>query len=88
MEVRSLWVQTPVAQQLGLRDGQIIQAVAEVRDQRVRLWLHDPTRPIRFSAIVAWAAFEIPKSGPRYRAGLEFVDASQDLLRRFIDANT
>jgi hypothetical protein len=34
-------VQTPVAQQLGLRDGQIVQATAEVRDQRVRLWLKD-----------------------------------------------
>ena len=41
MDARPLWVQTPVAQQLGLRDGQIIQAVAEVRDQRVRLWLKD-----------------------------------------------
>jgi len=41
LEARSLWVQTPVAQQLGLRDGQIVQAVAEVRDQRVRLWLKD-----------------------------------------------
>lgn len=41
MDARSLWVQTPLAQQLGLRDGQIIQAVAEVRDQRVRLWLKD-----------------------------------------------
>ena len=41
MDARNLWVQTPVAQQLGLRDGQIIQAVAEVRDQRVRLWLKD-----------------------------------------------
>ncbi len=40
-ETRNLWVQTPVAQQLGLRDGQIVQAVAEVRDQRVRLWLKD-----------------------------------------------
>ena len=40
-EMRNLWVQTPVAQQLGLRDGQIVQAVAEVRDQRVRLWLKD-----------------------------------------------
>ena len=34
-------LQTPVAQQLGLRDGQIVQATAEVRDQRVRLWLKD-----------------------------------------------
>jgi hypothetical protein len=41
MDARNLWVQTPVAQQLGLRDGQIVQAVAEVRDQRVRLWLKD-----------------------------------------------
>jgi hypothetical protein len=41
LESRNLWVQTPVAQQLGLRDGQIVQAVAEVRDQRVRLWLKD-----------------------------------------------
>ena len=41
MDARPLWVQTPVAQQLGLRDGQIVQAVAEVRDQRIRLWLKD-----------------------------------------------
>lgn len=40
-ENRTVWVQTPVAQQLGLRDGQIVQATAEVRDQRVRLWLKD-----------------------------------------------
>jgi hypothetical protein len=40
-ENRTVSVQTPVAQQLGLRDGQIVQATAEVRDQRVRLWLKD-----------------------------------------------
>lgn len=40
-ENRTVWVQTPVAQQLGLRDGQIVQANVEVRDQRVRLWLKD-----------------------------------------------
>ena len=40
-ETRPMWVQTQVAQQLGLRDGQIVQAVVEVRDQRVRLWLKD-----------------------------------------------
>jgi hypothetical protein len=36
-----MWVQTLVAQQLGLRDGQIVQGLAEVRDQRVRLWVRD-----------------------------------------------
>jgi hypothetical protein len=40
-ESRPMWVQTQVAQHLGLRDGQIVQAVAEVRDQRVRLWVKD-----------------------------------------------
>jgi hypothetical protein len=40
-ENRTVWVQTPVAQQLGLRDGQIVQANVEVRDQRVRLWVKD-----------------------------------------------
>jgi anaerobic selenocysteine-containing dehydrogenase len=40
-ENRPVWVQTPVAQQLGLRDGQIVQATVEVRDQRVRLWVKD-----------------------------------------------
>ena len=41
VENRAFWVQTPVAQQLGLRDGQIVQATAEVHDQRVRLWVKD-----------------------------------------------
>jgi len=41
VENRTVWVQTPVAQQLGLRDGQIVQASVEVRDQRVRLWVKD-----------------------------------------------
>jgi hypothetical protein len=40
-ENRTVWVQTPVAQQLGLRDGQIVQATVEVRDQKVRLWVKD-----------------------------------------------
>lgn len=41
LDTRGQWVQTPVAQQLGLRDGQIVQATAEIRDQRVRLWVKD-----------------------------------------------
>ena len=35
VDARPLWVQTPVAQQLGLRDGQIVQAVCGYK----RLWL-------------------------------------------------
>ncbi len=55
--------------------------------QRLRLSLPESTRPIRISAVVAWAAFEIPASGPRYRAGIDFLDADPDALAAFIDLN-
>lgn len=67
--------------------AQVVSPSVLKPNQRVRLWLHDPQRPIRFSGSVAWAAFEIPTTGPRYRAGIEFVDASPDVMSRFIDAN-
>ncbi len=44
-------------------------------NQRIRVTLPDSGRPIRVAAGVAWASFEMPKGGPRYRAGLEFFDA-------------
>jgi hypothetical protein len=56
-------------------------------NQRIRMSLpHDP-RPIRFSAGVAWAAFEMPKDKPtpQYRAGIEFFDADADAVLKFID---
>ena len=56
-------------------------------NQRVRLSLPDSTRPIRMGAGVAWSAFEIPKTGPRYRAGIEFFDADPPAMERFISAN-
>jgi hypothetical protein len=56
-------------------------------NQRVRLSLPDTARPIRVGAGVAWSAFEIPKSGPRYRAGIEFYDADPPSMERFIKAN-
>jgi hypothetical protein len=56
-------------------------------NQRLRMSLPDAARPIRFSAGVAWAAFEMPKTGPRYRAGIEFFDADREAVGRFIDAN-
>jgi hypothetical protein len=56
-------------------------------NQRVRMSLPDPVRPLRFGAGVAWAAFELLKTGPRYRAGLEFFDADAAAVQKFIDAN-
>jgi hypothetical protein len=39
---------------------------------------------VRFNASVAWASFEIPpRSDPRYRAGLEFLDADQGAVGAF-----
>jgi hypothetical protein len=72
---------------VSLRGAQVVSQSVLKPNQRVRMWLHDPTRPIRFTGLVAWATFEIPATGPRYRAGIEFVDASPDMLARFIEAN-
>ncbi|MEY2780771.1 MAG: hypothetical protein RL307_475 [Pseudomonadota bacterium] len=38
-EVKPLWIEAPVAQQLGLSDGQVVQALVEARGGPVRLWL-------------------------------------------------
>ena len=57
-------------------------------NQRVRMSLVDTARPIRFNGIVAWATFEMPKEGPRYRAGISFYDAAPDAVTRFIDGIT
>jgi hypothetical protein len=56
-------------------------------NQRVRLSFIESARPVRFSAGVAWSAFELPKGDPRYRAGIEFFDADPDSVRRFCDTN-
>jgi hypothetical protein len=56
-------------------------------NQRVRMSLPQEPRPIRFSAGVAWAAFEMPKGkpAPHYKAGIEFFDADADAVLKFID---
>jgi hypothetical protein len=67
--------------------AQVLSVTTLRPNQRLRMSLPDSTRPIRFSAGVAWAAFEMPKGGPRYRAGIEFYDAEAAAVTRFIDAN-
>ena len=57
-------------------------------NQHVRMSLVDAARPIRFNGVVAWAAFEMPKEGPRYRAGVNFFDAAPDMVARFIESIT
>jgi hypothetical protein len=67
--------------------AQVLSATTLRPNQRLRMSLPDSSRPIRFNAGVAWAAFEMPKGGPRYRAGIEFYDAEAEAVGRFIDAN-
>ena len=53
-------------------------------NQRVRMTLADDSGQVRFSAEVAWASYEIPpKSGPRYRAGIAFLDADAAAVDAF-----
>lgn len=52
-------------------------------EQRIRMTLSDDTGVVRLTASVAWVRFEIPKSTPRYRAGVEFVDAQVAVVETF-----
>jgi hypothetical protein len=64
--------------------AQIVSAIILKPNQKVRMILNDDKATIRFGAIVAWASFEIPpKDGPRYRAGIEFIDADAEALEAF-----
>ena len=72
---------------LSVAGAQVISITILRPNQRVRMILPDEERPIRCVAGVAWAAFEMPKSGPRYRAGIEFFDAESGNLDRFIEQN-
>jgi hypothetical protein len=68
---------------VSLVGAQVVSLSTLRPNQRLRMSL-PASRPIRFSAGVAWAAFEMPKTGPRYRAGIEFYDADADAMNKFI----
>lgn len=68
---------------ISIAGAQVISTAALRPNQRVRMSL-DADQRVRFNGAVAWAAFELPAEGPRYRAGVEFNDADNDALQRFI----
>lgn len=68
--------------------AQVLSPLLLRPNQRVRMSLVDEARPIRFNGVVAWAALEMPKEGPRYRAGVNFYDAAPDMVARFIESIT
>ena len=68
--------------------AQVTSSVSLRPNQRVRMSLEDTGRPVRVNGVVAWASFEMPKEGPRYRAGINFYDAAPDMVARFIETIT
>jgi len=63
---------------LSIFGAQVVSQSVLKPNQRVRMALLDDAGTLRFNAAVAWASFEIPPaSGPRYRAGIEFIDADR-----------
>src|SRR5262249_19147208 len=64
--------------------AQLVSPAKLSPNQRVRVVLKDEGGIVDFNANVAWMSFEIqPNSGPRYRAGLEFVDAAPAAVESF-----
>jgi hypothetical protein len=64
--------------------AQVVSSVVLKPNQVVKMALSDDHDSLRFNAAVAWASFEIPpNSGPRYRAGIKFIDADQGVVGGF-----
>src|SRR4030095_5474927 len=70
---------------LSVIGAQVVSPTILKPNQRVRISMGEANKPLRFSAGVAWASFELAKTGPRYRAGLEFFDADADAVRKFCE---
>ena len=67
--------------------AQVVSSSSLKPNQRIRMSIANGKKPLRFSAGVAWAFFELAKAGPRYRAGIEFFDAEAEMVQKFCEAN-
>ena len=64
--------------------AQVISPTILKPNQRVRMALPEDAGMLRFNATIMWASFELPPGvGPRYRAGIDFVDADAALVDAF-----
>ena len=64
--------------------AQVVSSVVLKPNQVVRMAISDDHDHLRFNASVAWASYEIsPNSGPRYRAGMKFIDADEGSVGGF-----
>jgi hypothetical protein len=64
--------------------AQVLSPTILKPNQRLRFALPDQTQPIRVSAGVVWAFFEMPKGTTRYRAGIEFYHPDTDALTEWV----
>jgi hypothetical protein len=62
--------------------AQVVSATILRPNQRVRISVPTDEFMMRFRGAVAWAKFELPKPAepPRYRAGIEFLDADSTAM--------
>ena len=65
--------------------AQMVSKPALKPTQKVKIALPDADDMLRLTAHIAWATFEQPQPGaaPHYRAGMEFTDASQEILEDY-----
>jgi hypothetical protein len=64
--------------------AQVVSPTVLKPNQRLRIVMTDEQATLRIAASVAWASFEMPpKVGPRYRAGIQFIDANAKAVDDF-----
>ena len=66
--------------------AQVVTQLAIKVDQELAMALPDTEGVVRFKAKVAWTAFaQTAEGAPRYRAGIDFIDADTDEVGAFIE---
>ena len=70
---------------ISLVGAQVLSASIIKPKQRLRFTAIDQGRGIRIQSVAAAVAVEIVNGAPRYRAGIEFLNADQAALQQFID---
>ena len=77
---------TAVLVDLSTVGAQVVTQLAIKVDQELAMALPDTEGVVRFKAKVAWTAFaQTAEGAPRYRAGIDFIDADAEAVGAFID---
>jgi hypothetical protein len=74
---------------LSVMGAQVISATILRPNQRVRISVPTDEFVMRFRGAIAWAKFELPNptEPPRYRAGVEFIDADTSAMEQYCGRN-